>query len=180
MIEAYENGQVTTLVSLDQSLANDLIGHFKSKERLRIIGADEKTITLLASYLEGRSQYVELETKSSPRLKNEPCYIIQGSLGSCLRYAIGTADLPTYLHKDHDHLASQEEDCPSRRITLFVDDSNDGIKYDTVDKHKVKAQETVDRVEKYLTDNKLKQNKDKSKLMVMCNPGHIKDDAAIT
>ena len=70
MIEAYENRQVAALVSLDQSLAYVLIDHFIMKERLRIIGADEKTVALLASYLEGRSQYVELETKSSPRLKN--------------------------------------------------------------------------------------------------------------
>ena len=144
------------------------------KERLRIFGADEKTVALLASYLEGRSQYVELETKPSLRLENEPCSIIQGSLGSCLMYAIGTANLPTYFHKDHDHLVSQEENCPGGRITSFVDDSNNIIKADTVDNLKIKSQETVAKVKEYLTDKKLKLNKDKSKLMVMCTPIIIK------
>ena len=42
------------------------------------------------------------------------------------------------------------------------------------------AQETVDLVEEYLTDNKLKLKKDKSKLMVMCKPSDNKDDATTT
>ena len=63
---------------------------------------------------------------------------------------------------------------------MFVDNSNNVIKADTVGELKIKAQETVDKVEEYLTDNKLKLNKDKSKLMVMCKLSDNKDDATIT
>ena len=180
MIEAYENGQVCALVSLDQSLAYDLIDHQILVERLKVIGANDMTVKLMTSYFNDRKQYVEIETKSSSWLENEACSVIQGSLGSCLMYAIGTADLPAYLHKGHSHPSSQEEDCPNGRLTTFVDDSNNLIKADTINDLKNKAQETVDKVEEYLDDNKLKLNKDKTKTMVMCKPSDDKDDATIT
>ena len=62
-------------------------------------------------------------------------------------YAIGTANLPIYIHKDHDHMTSQEKDCPSERIFSFVDDSINIIKADTVDYLKIKSQETIEKVE---------------------------------
>ena len=98
MIEAYENGQVATLVSLDQILAYDLIDNFIMKERLRIIGAKEKTVALLASYLEGRSQYVKLETNSSPRLKKLTVF--------------NNPRIPGFLLNVH-HMNCQSSDIPS-------------------------------------------------------------------
>ena len=170
MLDAYENGEISSMIALDQSQAYDLIDHQIILQRLKIVGADKPTCDLMASYFEGRDQYVYIETKSSDRLVNEPCSVIQGSIGSCLMYALATADLPASIHRGHAHTSKQEADCPSGRITTFVDDSTNIIKARDVPNLQHHSQQTVLITKDYLTSNKMVINMPKTQFMVTGQP----------
>ena len=80
-------------------------------------------------------------------LDNDDCSVIQGSLGSCLLYAIYTADLPATIHEGHDHGTEGERDCKNGKIVTFVDDTNNIIKSNRLEDIQKMAQENITEIE---------------------------------
>ena len=101
ILDQAEQGRTTAILALDNSSAYDVVEHRILLNKLKLIGLDDEAINWMESYLGGRSQQVDVEGFRSPPLMHPPCSVIQGSIGSCLLYAIYTADLPLVLHSAH-------------------------------------------------------------------------------
>ena len=63
MVENYERGDLSALITIDQSAAYDLVDHQILLSKMKIIGANQRTIKWLQSYLSNRTQVVEIDTK---------------------------------------------------------------------------------------------------------------------
>ena len=170
-IVAYEKGHTSAIISVDQSAAFDLIDHKILLDRLKILGATPHSLLLLSNYLSDRSQLVELDCKKSVTLSNEKCSVIQGSLGSCLLYTIGTLDLPASLHINHPHPITQDTNCPDGRITTYVDDCNGSVSSNNLIDLESKAQKIMDTTVKFLNNNRLMPNPNKNQLLVTKTQG---------
>ena len=57
-----ESGQDTAALIMDQSLAYDLVDHVILLKKLQAIGLDEHSIKLMESYLDNRTQAVQVES----------------------------------------------------------------------------------------------------------------------
>ena len=64
-LEAAENGELSALGLLDQSAAYDLLCHQKMKEKLRLYNFSTSSINWLMSYLGGRTQLVQVESRTT-------------------------------------------------------------------------------------------------------------------
>ena len=113
---------------------NDLFSHEILKEKWNIY-----------SYLSDRRQVVDTECLSSPPLEQPPCSIIQGSVSSCVLYAIFTADLPLAIHPHPSYTSSKDESCDSLAVTTYVDDVFVIVTDKTINQVTSKSQITVDK-----------------------------------
>ena len=103
----------------------------------------------------------------------EPCSVIQGSVGSCVLYAIFTADLPFALHPHRILTATQERECPEPQVTTFVDDAFIVAATHGIDSLQVKSQESVESIGAYMLSNRLQLNIPKTNLLTVSpNPLH--------
>ena len=93
--------------------------------------------------------------------------MIQGSIASCILYAIFTSDLPSAIHPHPPYTASGEADCPYPPVSTYIDDiyllpsSPDLIQTTAL------AQDSVDSTLQYMTANELKLNVPKTILMTI-------------
>ena len=181
MIINYEEGKYTALISLDQSAAFDVVDHSTLVLKLKLLGMDENTLKWIKSYLGGRSQVVELQTKQSSLLEAPPCSIIQGSIASCLLFTIYTLDLPAAIHRGHmeNNPAHEDSKCEAGRATIFVDDTNVVVSAPNALELQSKAQSTVDQFQLYMDSNLLCLNGDKTKFMVVAPPSVNKENITI-
>ena len=92
-----EQGEDAIALIMDQSLAYDLVDHAILLQKMEAIGLDKHSMKLMQSYLENRTQSVQVETFTSPPLHAGPRSVIQGSALSCILYIIFTLDLPWFL-----------------------------------------------------------------------------------
>ena len=70
LIEASENQQLSALCLLDQQAAYDLLPHDSFQQKLKLYNFSEESVSWVRSYLQDRSQQVQVESKMSPSL---PC-----------------------------------------------------------------------------------------------------------
>ena len=102
-----ERGRVSAIIALDQS-AYDFVPHEILVAKLEMIGFNPHATEWIKSYLRERKQVVEIDTFPSERSDQEPCSVIQELVGSCIMYAIFTADLPLAVHHHPLQTARQE------------------------------------------------------------------------
>ena len=82
-LDAIEEGEVVGLITVDQSSAFDIVDHLILKEKLKLYGFDEQAVNWYMEYLDGREQFVELQSSRSEGSKVGPYACPQGScLGS--------------------------------------------------------------------------------------------------
>ena len=148
-------------IIMDQSLAFDLIDHPILLLKLKSLGLDEYSMRLMESYLHNRQQTVQLESYTSPPIHTGPRSVIQGSAMSCLLFIIYTRDLPHIFNPSP--LSVQQEELSSRpKSTIYIEDN---FIYITPFVGKTLQQSinwTIERVQDYMDNNKLKLNKDKT------------------
>ena len=136
--------------------------------KLRVIGLDENAIRWIESYLGGRSQYVEVEGFRSGQLQHPSCSVIQGSIASCILYAIYTADLPLVLHPDHPrHDPAGERHCDQPAATTYVDDAFIAISDQNLQGITIKSDAAMHKLETYMQSNKLKLNLTKTAILMI-------------
>ena len=167
LIENAENGEMSALLALDNSAAFDIVDHPLLLMKMEEIGFAPDTLRWMDSFLSNRMQVTEVESFLSPPLQHPPCSIIQGSIGSCILYQIFTVDLPQAIHPHPPHPPHEETGCSEGTVTTYVDDASAILKAKTPEKLAQLAQSALDNIGDYLTSNKLKQNSDKSKLLVV-------------
>ena len=170
-----EQGEDAIALIMDQSLAYDLVDHTILLQKMEAIGLDKHSMKLMQSYLENRTQSVQVETFTSPPLHAGPRSVIQGSALSCILYIIFTLDLPLIFDSDSIQISHEESTDKPKSLTYI----NDNFVLVTKNSD-MNIQESLDdamrRVSEYMSNNKLLLNPDKTKLMVLtCKPARRLD-----
>ena len=116
-LEAAERQELSAVCLLDQSAAYDLLCHQTLKEKLKLYNFDEKSVEWLMSYLGGRTQLVQVESKVSEPLEGDEHAVPQGSVLGGLLHVINSNDLPAchtegssvvYVDDDSDTVSARD------------------------------------------------------------------------
>ena len=179
LLELRDKNQETILLILDQSKAYDLIDHSILLNKLKILGFTTNSVNWFKSYLGQRRQFVQIEDKQSDTIEIGPQSVIQGSILSGILYLIFTLDLPKIFHKSKNHSPLEERNCSEASATSFVDDNfiietrkNNENYLETVTR-------IIDKKNKYMNSNKLAQNNNKTKILLLTNNQKDKDNFKI-
>ena len=152
-LEAADTGDLSALCLLDQSAAYDLLCHQTLKEKLQIYNFSESSIDWLMSYLGGRTQLVQVESRTSGELDCGDNGVPQGSVLGGLLHVINSNDFPA-CHEEGNSV-------------VYVDDDSDFVK----DKDPSALVEKIEREAcnsaQWLKDNRLCVAGEKSKLMIL-------------
>ena len=89
--------KITTLVTLDQSAAFDVLSHRILKRKLKLYNFSENVLKWIDSYLTHRSQYVTIGTRNS-RYNNVTTGVPQGSVLGPILYVLYVNELPSLIN----------------------------------------------------------------------------------
>ena len=165
---------------LDMSAAFDVVDHELLLEKLTLYGLDENSIVWVKSYLSGRSQSVIVEGTLS-RLLMVNNGVPQGSILGPLFYTLFTNELPEIIHDDPLHLATQggatEQTWPAYKVTseengaicCYADDTTLSISDPDPNILSAKLTAKYQVISKFMLNNRLRLNDDKTHLLVMGN-----------
>ena len=155
-IEASEKKELSGVCMIDQSAAYDLLSHEIFTEKLKLYNFDEASVNWCKSYLGGRTQCVQVESKTSEYLECEDSGAPQGSILAGLFHLINSNDLPD-CHEEGESV-------------VYVDDDTDSVHAGHPDQLVEKLQREVNNTVSWLKDNRLCVAGDKSKLLVVGHP----------
>ena len=152
-LQAAKAKKLTAALLVDQSAAYDLLDHLILLEKLEVYNFDQNSINWFQSYLSGRTQSVQVETKQSSKLDIGDHAAPQGSvLGGTL-----------FLINENDFPAAREEG----ESVLFVDDDTDCVSDDDPTALLEKIQHEADNSCDWLRDNRMCVAGQKTKLMIV-------------
>ena len=156
LLQASDNGRVSILSLLDLSAAFDTIDHSILLTRLcTTFGCSGKVLDWFTSYLTGRTQSVVIGHESAPlELK---CGVPQGSVLGPVLFTIYTQPLSTVIHQS------------GHSYHFFADDSqlHSSCAPSDFDTLACSLKNCIEDVAKWMGENKLKMNEDKTELMVI-------------
>ena len=166
--------KITTLVTLDQSAAFDVLCHVNLRRKLKLYNFGENVLKWLDSYLGFRSHYVSIGTRQS-RYGNVTSGVPQGSVLGPILYVLYVNELPALMNDDDcvnvAHTRNDESElfttnCKTcGQMPTYADDST--VVITTV--NRFTAQERVntiiDRVKVFLAANSLSLNLGKSEIV---------------
>ena len=167
-LEALDEDNITAVIMLDLSAAFDVVDYFLLLEKLKIYGFDEREVVWMYSYLAGRRQQVYVDGCLSEPADLE-AGVPQGSILGPLLYIIFTNDLPEIIH---DHLFDNNTffnlDCKTcGSICSFADDSSLSVSGRDAGLINEEISVKFSMVKKYMSQNKLVLNSEKTHLLVM-------------
>ena len=148
--DAIESGQYAIGVFCDLSKAFDTLNHEVLLEKLNHYGIRGVANRWLQSYLENRSQYVEINGKKSSRLPL-PTGVPQGSILGPLLFILYINDLPS---------------AANLKCVKFADDSNHLISGKNLENIAKTLTTELCHVSDYFKANKLKLNAKKTNLII--------------
>ena len=149
-LEAEDNGELSALCLLDQSAAYDLLCHHTFREKLHLYNFCDSSIDWLMSYLGGRIQLVQVESRTSSQLDRA---VPKGSVLGGLIHVINSNDFPAC----HD----------SGEAVVYVDDDSDFVKSKDPARLNELIQTEAENYAQWLKDNRLCVAGEKSKLLVL-------------
>ena len=124
--------KITTLVTLDQSAAFDVLCHQNLTRKLSLYNFGTEAIKWIESYLTFRSQYVSIGTRNSV-YSNIKTGVPQGSVLGPILYVIYVNELPTLtndtdctndVHESRDNSNLFGENCETcGQLPTYADDS---------------------------------------------------------
>ena len=167
--------KITTLVTLDQSAAFDVLSHEILGQKLKLYNFGETALKWIVSYLKYRSQYVSIGTCHS-KYNNVMSGVPQGSVLRPILYVIYVNKLPAIMNdEDCDepaHVANADEpklftdNCDRcGQMPTYADDSMVVISTSS----RYLAQERIigimERVKSFLASNSLSLNLGKTELV---------------
>ena len=93
-LDAAERKELSAVCLLDQSAAYYLLCHRTLRKKLELYRSDATSIDWLMSYLAGRTQIVQVESKTSSPLEGGEHAVPQGSVLGGLLHVINSNDFP--------------------------------------------------------------------------------------
>merc|ERR1712240_720890 len=176
----YDLNYITTILQTDLSAAFDTVDSDILTQKLDYYGLDKNTLKLLNSFLTDRRQYLSINSFNSDIIDCPPCSVIQGSKLSSLLYTIYTNEIPQLyklmdmtnfrLITDSD-LTNDFENMTHETIN-YVDDSTNIVTTNDSTTIQDYINDYYRLLETYYDTNKLKINADKSRILIICRPGH--------
>ena len=153
LYQAAENSEMSAVLLIDQSAAYDLLDHKIFLEKLKAYNFDNDSIAWFESYLSGRTQIVQVESKFS-EVQSVGCHgAPQGSILAGLIFLIYSNDFP----------ASSTEG----ESIVYVDDNTDIVSGSHIDILQSKAQAKADSSASWLKENRMCVAGSKSKLLLV-------------
>ena len=152
-LDAAGERKLTAALLLDQSAAYDLLDHSILLRKLAAYNFDENTVAWFGSYLSGRSQSVQIESKRSPEQGLTDHAAPQGSILGGLLFIINENDFPACRVEGES--------------VLFVDDDTDCVTSENPETLQVKIQHEAEQSCNWLKDNRMVVAGEKSKLVII-------------
>ena len=152
-LEAAERQELSAVCLLDQSAAYDLLCHQTLKEKLQLYNFSTNAIEWLMSYLGGRTQLVQVESKTSTPVDGGDHAVPQGSVLGGLLHVINSNDFPA-CHQEGDSV-------------VYVDDDSDTVSGKNPDQLRDSIEREAGNSAQWLKDNRLCVAGNKSKLLVI-------------
>ena len=160
------------LLATDLSSAYDLCSHALLKEKCRLLSLGKDGLKWLDSFLVDRYQYVEIGGYKSGKLTSGNYGVIQGGPSSGELFNIFLNDLP-----DQVNMKQTKPDMQDSVGNMFIDDLTVVTKANNEKELMIKVKEDYLNVEKYLINNKMAINPDKTQMMILKNK-KISSDAS--
>ena len=152
-LEAAERKELSAVCLLDQSSAYDLLCHQTLRQKLELYNFDRSSIEWLMSYLGGRTQLVQVESKVSEPLEGGDHAVPQGSVLGGLLHVINSNDLPA-CHQQGSSV-------------VYVDDDSDTVSAGDPTVLRDSIEYEAGNSAQWLKDNRLCVAGEKSKLLVI-------------
>lgn len=137
MLSALESDNPAVLITIDQSLAFDVIPHSKLLLKIEALGADTEATTIFSNYLNNRQQCVEIESFRSQTRRLTKSSVVQGSIGSGYLFLTYILDLESVLEIEQD-IEVDDSDANTEDVT---DEDNDGVEGEGEDDDVVEEEE---------------------------------------
>lgn len=147
VVEGFERGSLSAALLFDLRKAFDCVSHGILLEKLERYGVRGPPLTLLASYLFDRKQFVNLGAENSS-IKHIKYGVPQGSVLGPLLFTIYINDLPDFVK--------------AGSMTLFADDTTVLIAGENADELGLCARSTEDEIKSWFSANRLLINSEKT------------------
>ena len=167
--------KITTLVTLDQSAAFDVLSHEILGQKLKLYNFGETALKWIVSYLNFRSQYVSIGTRHS-QYKNVTSGVPQGSVLGPILYVVYVNELPAIMNDDDCDEPVHSPDADDQKLftdncdrcgqmPTYADDST--VVISTTSRYLAQERITViiERVKSFLASNTLSLNLGKTELV---------------
>ena len=171
---ATDNNLITTLLTVDESSAFDCVPHDILIQKMKLYNFSDDVIEWFISYLSGRSQYVEINTKKS-KITNMKTGVPQGSVLGPLIYTLYINELPNILKNnnkncpDENHAQSVElfgkncNICPE--IPCYADDATVVSSTNSRSTNQENLYYQLNTISKFLGSNRLAMNQEKTTII---------------
>uniref|UniRef100_A0A8C5Q4P0 Reverse transcriptase domain-containing protein n=1 Tax=Leptobrachium leishanense TaxID=445787 RepID=A0A8C5Q4P0_9ANUR len=146
-----EQGNLTGAIFLDFAKAFDTVDHGILLQKLKNSGIGDSTLTWFQSYVSDRSQFVSISDSTSLPLP-VTCGVPQGSILGPLLFTIFINDLPNV--------------CKASTVHMYADDTVIYTSKPNLPQLEAVLQEEFTEVEKWIANNKLFLNTDKTVTML--------------
>ena len=169
--QATDENKITEVMTVDQSSAFDCVEHDILVEKLKMYSLGENVLTWIKSFLEYRTQYVAI---GNARSNMVPMYsgVPQGSVLGPLLYIVYTNELPEVTrdencqnieHRDNSKLFGPEcSQCGT--FPIYADDATYVCTSNSRTLNQDRITEKLDKIQKYLSANKLAINLKKTSI----------------
>ena len=170
LFSATDQNLISAILAVDQSSAFDCVSHEILLRKLESYNISRNSIPWFRSYLENRTNCVSIGTKLSI-MKPVHSGVPQGSVLGPILYAVYTNEMPEMLkdamncentsHNDARYLFGNN--CPScGQLICYADDATMVFASQTRQENLTKLTRGLDKIERYLTANRLKINRTKT------------------
>ena len=152
-LSAAENRELSAALLLDLSAAFDIVDHDIFLKKLQVYGFSEGAVHWFKSYLESRTQVIQVQTKFSDPQQLGSYAVPQGSILGPLIFLIFNNDFPACSVNGSS--------------VLYADDNTDNVSSKNVPELQEKIQFEADRSTDWVQDNRMVCSGPKTKLLIM-------------